>query len=197
MLVVGSGKSSLLAAILGDLSFTKFNENDDRTSGIVWANYKKPKIAYCTQRPWIIATSVKSNIVMAGKIGYIADKKAGSIKSFEISTQEEVTYNCGDDEQLAEEVPLFADFKNPLNIENSLYQECIDVCKLREDFESWPDNDLTEIGERGVSVSGGQKARIALARAIYSDADCKYYMYTVSYMICSILIVMLLLQCIC
>jgi len=27
------------------------------------------------------------------------------------------------------------------------------------------------VGERGVNVSGGQKARISLARAIYSDAD--------------------------
>lgn len=29
----------------------------------------------------------------------------------------------------------------------------------------------TVIGERGVNISGGQKARISLARAIYSDAD--------------------------
>lgn len=35
----------------------------------------------------------------------------------------------------------------------------------------WPAFDDTEIGERGVSVSGGQKARISLARTIYSDAD--------------------------
>ena len=30
---------------------------------------------------------------------------------------------------------------------------------------------LTMIGERGINISGGQKARISLARAIYSDAD--------------------------
>jgi ATP-binding cassette, subfamily C (CFTR/MRP), member 4 len=29
----------------------------------------------------------------------------------------------------------------------------------------------TTIGERGVNISGGQKARISLARAVYSDAD--------------------------
>ena len=29
----------------------------------------------------------------------------------------------------------------------------------------------TEIGERGINASGGQKARISLARAVYSDAD--------------------------
>jgi ATP-binding cassette subfamily C (CFTR/MRP) protein 5 len=31
--------------------------------------------------------------------------------------------------------------------------------------------DMTEIGERGINLSGGQKARIALARAVYSNKD--------------------------
>lgn len=34
-----------------------------------------------------------------------------------------------------------------------------------------PDGDQTLVGERGVSVSGGQKARISLARAVYFNAD--------------------------
>jgi len=34
-----------------------------------------------------------------------------------------------------------------------------------------PGGDLTEIGERGINLSGGQKARVALARAVYSDKD--------------------------
>jgi ABC-type multidrug transport system fused ATPase/permease subunit len=34
-----------------------------------------------------------------------------------------------------------------------------------------PNNDMTEIGERGITISGGQKQRLNIARAIYFDAD--------------------------
>ena len=34
-----------------------------------------------------------------------------------------------------------------------------------------PNHDQTLVGERGVSLSGGQKARISLARALYTDSD--------------------------
>jgi ABC-type multidrug transport system fused ATPase/permease subunit len=48
------------------------------------------------------------------------------------------------------------------------YQAVIDACALRPDLEVLEDGDATEIGARGVSLSGGQKARVALARAVYA-----------------------------
>lgn len=51
------------------------------------------------------------------------------------------------------------------------YNEIVKVCALQTDFEQFPNGDLTLVGERGTSLSGGQKARINLARAVYRDAD--------------------------
>ncbi|XP_057310596.1 ATP-binding cassette sub-family C member 4-like [Hydractinia symbiolongicarpus] len=51
------------------------------------------------------------------------------------------------------------------------YEKTITACALKQDIESFENKDLTLVGERGVSLSGGQRARISLARAVYSDAD--------------------------
>ena len=47
----------------------------------------------------------------------------------------------------------------------------MEVCELTEDIKLFARGLDTEIGERGVNISGGQKARLSLARACYSDAD--------------------------
>lgn len=51
------------------------------------------------------------------------------------------------------------------------YKRVLKVCALERDLELLPRGDLTIVGERGVSLSGGQKARINLARAVYRKAD--------------------------
>ncbi|ODV82409.1 uncharacterized protein CANTADRAFT_19963 [Suhomyces tanzawaensis NRRL Y-17324] len=51
------------------------------------------------------------------------------------------------------------------------YKDTIYACSLEADLDVLPGGDATEIGERGITLSGGQKARINLARAVYADKD--------------------------
>ena len=51
------------------------------------------------------------------------------------------------------------------------YNQVVNACQLDKDFENLKHGDQTEIGSTGNNISGGQRARIALARAIYKDAD--------------------------
>ncbi|KEP50725.1 multidrug resistance-associated ABC transporter [Rhizoctonia solani 123E] len=117
----GSGKSSLLSAVLGEM---------DLLEGELYLpkepTYLNPKtglqmaLSYCTQQPWLEHKSIKDNIL----------------------------------------------FGSPLDIER--YKATLDACALKPDLALFEDRDETEIGEKGVSLSGGQKARVALARAVYA-----------------------------
>lgn len=55
--------------------------------------------------------------------------------------------------------------------DSEFYEKTIKACALMDDFAQLPDGDETVVGERGISLSGGQKARVALARAVYARAD--------------------------
>eukprot|EP00913_Durusdinium_trenchii_P031305 g29312.t1 len=47
------------------------------------------------------------------------------------------------------------------------YAECLRCCSLNSDLEQLASGDQTRVGEKGVALSGGQKARVCLARACY------------------------------
>ena len=51
------------------------------------------------------------------------------------------------------------------------HKDIVQACALLSDLEILEDGDASEIGERGVNLSGGQKARVSLARAMYSRAS--------------------------
>ncbi|XP_061393549.1 probable multidrug resistance-associated protein lethal(2)03659, partial [Musca vetustissima] len=108
---VGSGKSTLIQTILGELQ---------PTSGSVTVN---GTVAYASQEPWLFTGTVRQNILF----GQPMDKKR--------------------------------------------YNLTVKKCALERDFELLPYGDKTIVGERGASLSGGQKARINLARAVYRQAD--------------------------
>ncbi|KAF4984405.1 hypothetical protein FDECE_17091 [Fusarium decemcellulare] len=108
---VGSGKSSLLSALAGDMRKTDGN--------VVFGASR----AFCPQYAWIQNTTLKNNIVF-GK-----------------------------------------------EMDKAWYNEVIRACALQADLDMLPNGDQTEIGERGITISGGQKQRLNIARAIYFDAD--------------------------
>lgn len=108
---VGSGKSSLLQTVLGELELV---------SGKIEVN---GTLSYASQEAWVFAATVRQNILFGSEY----DKKR--------------------------------------------YQDVVKACALEKDFEQFPEGDLTIVGDRGASLSGGQKARINLARAIYREAD--------------------------
>lgn len=90
---------------------------------------------------------VKGEVVIRGKVAYVAQ----SPWVMNASVRENIVFGYRWD-------PHF-------------YEKTIEACALKEDFTSLPDGDQTEVGERGISLSGGQKARLTLARAVYARAD--------------------------
>lgn len=108
---VGSGKSSLLQAIMKELPVY----NGSISTG--------GSISYASQEPWLFVGTVRENILFGQP--YIPEK----------------------------------------------YKEVIRVCALQKDFDMFRHGDRTLVGEKGISLSGGQRARINLARAVYRNAD--------------------------
>jgi ABC-type multidrug transport system fused ATPase/permease subunit len=111
---VGAGKSSVLAAILGQMSIRK-----DAGS----KRFVRGSMAYVPDDAWLSNATLMDNIL----------------------------------------------FGNPY-IEQR-YQDVIHVCALKKDLEWLSNGDQTEIGDRGVNLSPGQRQRVSLARAVYSNAD--------------------------
>ena len=111
---VGSGKSSLIQAILNNMIVLENNNTKIIVNG---------KISYVGQEAWIQNNTVQNNIL----------------------------------------------FYQPYDAEK--YKKILSLCELNQDLNSLAGGDLTEIGEKGVNLSGGQKARISLARAMYCDND--------------------------
>jgi ABC-type multidrug transport system fused ATPase/permease subunit len=55
--------------------------------------------------------------------------------------------------------------------EDERYRDVLDACALTPDLLEFKAGDLSFIGENGIGLSGGQKARVALARAAYSRSQ--------------------------
>lgn len=51
-------------------------------------------------------------------------------------------------------------------MDRNRYRQVVRACALEQDFRQLPHGDRTIVGERGITLSGGQKARISLARCV-------------------------------
>ncbi|KAG8760180.1 hypothetical protein FRC11_000794 [Ceratobasidium sp. 423] len=126
---VGSGKSSLLSAIVGEMI---------RVEGSVRI---RGKIAYAPQNAWIMNATIRENILFSHRY-------------------HEEFYNT------------VVDGDYPASPSPRLLVTCLfSACALRPDLAQFSDGDLTVVGEKGITLSGGQRARISLARAVYARAD--------------------------
>lgn len=56
-------------------------------------------------------------------------------------------------------------------VDDARYQMVVRACALQPDIDMLQYGDATEIGEKGINLSGGQKARVCLARAAYARSD--------------------------
>lgn len=115
---------------------------------------------------------------LAAVVGSVGAGKSALLNILlgEISVIEGRIYVNGNISYAAQEPWLFEGtirenivFVEPFDLER--YQKVLKVCCLEQDIQMLPNGDMTKVGERGVSLSGGQKARVSLARAVYRKAD--------------------------
>ena len=55
--------------------------------------------------------------------------------------------------------------------DDQMYNDTIQLCNMEQDIASFENGSNEMVGDRGTTLSGGQKARLNLARAIYRDSD--------------------------
>lgn len=114
-------------------------------------------------------------IVITGSTGSGKSSLLAAIASFMSKTSGSVGVNgslllCG--EPWVQNATVKENILFGAQYDSLKYNEVIKACALEADLKLFTAGDMTEIGERGVTLSGGQKARVNLARAVYSfDKD--------------------------
>ncbi|KAL9698307.1 hypothetical protein quinque_001748 [Culex quinquefasciatus] len=132
---------------------------------------------------WKSATLANVNLdfrkgILIGVIGPVGAGKSSLLQAIlkELPVESGSIVSKGKHAYVSQEPWVFAGtvrqnilFGQPM--EKERYDAVVQACALVRDFEQLPHADKTIIGERGAALSGGQKARISLARAVYRRAD--------------------------
>ena len=110
------------------------------------------------------ATASGKSTLCCGLLGELHER--GDLDGFELERPRRVAY-CGQHAWLRRS-SLRQNIVFGLPFDQSRYDAALAACGLLADVRSLPLGDAAELGERGVTISGGQQARVALARAVYA-----------------------------
>ena len=144
---IGAGKSSLVQAILNNLIFIDSLSENKSTEAEVLDDSTVKKIRVLNSTTPESLNKSKKSIIVNDSISYVS--QVSWIENTNLKNN--ILFNSEYNEER--------------------YSKILRICELEQDIKSLYDGDLTEIGERGINLSGGQKARVALARAIYSNKE--------------------------
>ena len=141
----GAGKTTLLNSMIGELIYMP--DQVIKEVGDLKRDIKEGELRYLEDALLSTDLTGKSPVKVTGSTGYC---------------EQQAWIQNG---KLRENVLFGSDF------DKKRYVETIMACQLEPDLAIMPAGDLSEIGEKGINLSGGQKARVALARAIYKRPD--------------------------